>query len=88
MVVPEEFQSSITCAMHGQAYLAETAIGRDLATTDRIKVVCTHREPHGPPMAVKLASGRSRREAVDRTCHGGNLGQACVALEFLFGVAY
>ena len=51
MVVPEQFQSPITCAMHGQTYVAETAIGRDLAETDRIKVVCTHREPQEPPVA-------------------------------------
>ena len=51
MVVPEQFQSSITCAMHGQAYVAETAIGRELAETDRIKVVCTHRAPQEPPVA-------------------------------------
>jgi Protein of unknown function (DUF1194) len=51
MVVPEQFQSPITCAMHGQAYVAETAIGRDLAETDRVKVVCTHREPQEPPVA-------------------------------------
>ena len=40
MLVPGEFVSPVTCAMHGQAYLAETAMGRDLSKTDRIKVVC------------------------------------------------
>ena len=32
--------SPATCAMHGQAYLAETAIGRSLGSRDRVKVVC------------------------------------------------
>ena len=63
MVVPEHFQSPITCAMHGQAYVAETAIGRDLAVTDRIKVVCTHREPQEP----SIAKARSRPTIVERT---------------------
>ena len=40
MLLPEEFGSPITCAMHGQAYVAETAIGRSLAESDRVKVVC------------------------------------------------
>ena len=26
--------------MHGQAYVAETAIGRSLSPNDRVKVVC------------------------------------------------
>jgi hypothetical protein len=63
MVVPERFQSPITCAMHGQAYVAETAIGRDLAETDRIKVVCTHREPQELP----VTKAPSRRPIAERT---------------------
>ena len=63
MVVPEQFQSPITCAMHGQAYVAETAIGRDLAATDRIKVVCTHQEPQQPP----VANAPSRPPIAERT---------------------
>jgi hypothetical protein len=30
--------------MHGQAYLAETAVGRALSQNDRVKVVCMHQE--------------------------------------------
>jgi hypothetical protein len=28
------------CLMHGQAYLAQTEIGRDLGADDQIKVIC------------------------------------------------
>jgi hypothetical protein len=38
--VPEEFANPATCFMHGQAYLAETSIGQDVAQDERIKVVC------------------------------------------------
>jgi len=53
MLVPEEFASPITCAMHGQAYVAGTAIGRNLAESDRIKVVCRPRQPPEPPIAER-----------------------------------
>lgn len=38
--VPSSFGNPATCFMHGQAYLARTAIGRDLAENERFKVVC------------------------------------------------
>jgi hypothetical protein len=44
MRVPEEFGNPATCFMHGQAYLAGTAIGRDLDADDRVKVVCVRSE--------------------------------------------
>ena len=44
MRVPAEYSNPVTCSMHGQAYLAETAIGRHLNETDRVKVVCQRRE--------------------------------------------
>ena len=53
MLVPEEFASPITCAMHGQAYVAETAIGRQLADSDRIKVVCRPLGPAELPIAER-----------------------------------
>jgi hypothetical protein len=31
--------------MHGQAYLAETTLGRDLADHERVKVVCVRSRP-------------------------------------------
>lgn len=44
MRVPEAYTSPVTCAMHGQAYLAETAVGRALGEGDRVKVVCMRQE--------------------------------------------
>jgi hypothetical protein len=44
MRVPELYASPVTCAMHGQAYLAETAVGRNLTGNDRLKVVCQHQD--------------------------------------------
>ena len=38
--MPAVFASPATCFMHGQAYLAETTIGRDLAQDERVKVIC------------------------------------------------
>jgi hypothetical protein len=38
--VPEEFGNPVTCFMHGQAYLAETSLARDLGENERVKVVC------------------------------------------------
>jgi hypothetical protein len=40
MPVPESFANPVTCFMHGQAYLAETSLGRDLTENERVKVVC------------------------------------------------
>jgi hypothetical protein len=44
MVVPVQSGNPATCFMHGQAYLAQTSIGQDLAIDDRIKVVCVRSE--------------------------------------------
>ena len=44
MRVPAEFRNPATCLMHGQAYLAETAIGQELGDSDRVKVVCAQSE--------------------------------------------
>lgn len=38
--VPATFVSPVTCFMHGQAYLADTSVGRDLAENEAVKVVC------------------------------------------------
>ena len=53
MLVPEEFASPITCAMHGQAYVAQTAIGENLGGSDRVKVVCRSQPPSEPPIAER-----------------------------------
>jgi hypothetical protein len=43
MSVPGSFASPTSCFAHGQAYLAQTTFGRDLAPDDRVKVVCAPR---------------------------------------------
>ena len=37
---PETFANPATCLMHGQAYVAETALGRDVSGDEAIKVMC------------------------------------------------
>ncbi|HET6619875.1 MAG TPA: hypothetical protein VFG64_08030 [Dongiaceae bacterium] len=44
MRTPESYANPVTCAMHGQAYLAETAVGQALYESDRVKVVCMRPE--------------------------------------------
>lgn len=52
MRVPAEFSNPTTCALHGQAYLAETAIGRSLHGGEAIKVVCVPRRSVDDSIAV------------------------------------
>src|SRR4051812_1959677 len=40
MQVPEEFTMPAMCAMRGQAFLAETSIGQELANDERVKIMC------------------------------------------------
>jgi hypothetical protein len=40
MRVPTEYENPVTCFMHAQAYVAETSVGRDLTSNDRIKITC------------------------------------------------
>ncbi len=42
--VPEEFGNPVTCLMHGQAYIAQTELGRGIAENERVKVVCVRRK--------------------------------------------
>jgi hypothetical protein len=67
MVVPEAFTNPVTCAMHGQAYVAGTAIGRSLAESDRIKVVCRSRPTTEPSIAERdrALSDQIRKRASD-----------------------
>ena len=44
MRVPAEFGNPTTCLMHAQAYLAETSIGQDLGSNDRVKIICVRTE--------------------------------------------
>ena len=39
--IAEEFGSPGSCLMHGQAYLAQTEIGRQLGTDERVKIACS-----------------------------------------------
>ncbi|MFL4967988.1 MAG: hypothetical protein ACJ8E1_18975 [Xanthobacteraceae bacterium] len=41
MQVPEEFSLPSQCFIRGQAFLAQTSIGREMADNERVKVVCT-----------------------------------------------
>jgi hypothetical protein len=41
MRVPDEYGSPAACFMEGQAYIAQTALGRGFGDDDRLKVVCT-----------------------------------------------
>jgi hypothetical protein len=38
--VPEEFALPAMCAMRGQALLAESSIGQEMADNERVKVMC------------------------------------------------
>lgn len=41
---PEAFASPLTCFLHGQAYLAETAIGAEIGESPHlVRVVCARR---------------------------------------------
>jgi hypothetical protein len=54
--VPAAFANPVSCLMHGQAYLATTAIGDALRTDERVKVVCapiTASTAAGLPAAVR-----------------------------------
>jgi len=44
MRMPAEFGNPATCFMHGQAYLAQTSIGLELADNERVKVFCVRSE--------------------------------------------
>ena len=44
MRVPGEFGNPATCFMQGQAYLAESSIGRDLDPDERVKLICVRSE--------------------------------------------
>jgi hypothetical protein len=53
MWTPEAYVNPVTRAMHGQAYLAETAVGRDLHASDRVKIVCL-RQSEADDVVAKL----------------------------------
>ncbi len=38
--VPEQYSMPASCLMHGQAYVAGTSIGQQLAENESVKVLC------------------------------------------------
>jgi hypothetical protein len=60
--VPELFSNPVTCFMHGQAYVAGSAVGRDLSENERIKVVCLRKQVAvAGEAAVAKSSGPAMR---------------------------
>jgi hypothetical protein len=45
--VPEEFTNPTACFMKGQAYIAQTGVGRALAAGEGLKVVCSRDKQAG-----------------------------------------
>jgi len=48
---PETFASPVACLMHGQAYLANSAMGRDLNEGETVKVICKRNRVAATPPA-------------------------------------
>jgi hypothetical protein len=59
--VPTDYGSPVACLLHGQAYLAETEIGQELAADERVKVVCTPSLRAGDMVSRASPNGRSTR---------------------------
>jgi hypothetical protein len=55
----ETFASPVTCLMHGQAYLADTEIGRGLGENETVKVVCVRRRIAGPAAGERPATAQA-----------------------------
>jgi hypothetical protein len=53
--VPEEFANPATCFMHGQAYLAQTELGRGLAKGYQVKIVCVRSQSVGTTAGAVVA---------------------------------
>ncbi len=52
--VPDQFGNPAMCFINGQAYLAQTTMGRGLAENERVKVVCT--QAAAEPLPTQRAS--------------------------------
>ena len=59
MRVPAEFGNPLTCFMHGQAYLAQTAIGQELRDDERVKVVCARSDRIDKSVTMPMSTGES-----------------------------
>ena len=40
--VPSECGTPATCFMNAQAYVAQTSLGKELGSADRVKIICDH----------------------------------------------
>ncbi|MEJ2378960.1 MAG: hypothetical protein P8Y71_27415 [Pseudolabrys sp.] len=56
--MPETFSNPVTCFMHGQAYIAGTALGRNLASDERVRVICRRKQAATLPDDTELADRR------------------------------
>jgi cytochrome c biogenesis factor len=62
---PETFTNPVTCLMHGQAYLANTAMGRDFNVNEVAKVVCVvQRKATAAPPAQRSSADVMQELAV------------------------
>ena len=55
--VPQDYSNPATCLMHGQAYVAQTELGQELAADERVKIICAPAQ-----RAASLVRGRTRAE--------------------------
>ena len=56
---PETFANPVTCLMHGQAYLANSALSRDLDEGETVKVICKpNRAVAVPPETTEIGRGQ------------------------------
>jgi hypothetical protein len=56
ILVPEAFANPAMCFMRGQAYLADTSLGRDLRDNERVKVVCVRQATAPAPSPAVVGS--------------------------------
>jgi hypothetical protein len=59
--VPTDYASPIACLLHGQAYLAQTEIGQELAADERVKVICAPSQRARDMVLRANPNGRSSR---------------------------
>jgi hypothetical protein len=63
---PETFANPVACLMHGQAYLADSAIGRDLNESETVKVICKRNHVVGTPPLEAGDISTAREDLVRR----------------------
>ncbi len=50
MYAAVQSENPVMCFLHGQAYLAGTTLGRELAENERVKVVCVRQKTSAGPI--------------------------------------